>query len=229
MMRALLVALEFGGSLGSGGHWRSCRSYCARPDHLSGAPPFYFLLLFEGPGCGRNVGANPTLSHRLVGIIIIFNARYRHSELRSPGSHRLLGPRRHPQKASRQLLRESELLSSHSPYLHCAVSRTLNLNLATFIPDVSDISVIRLTLIRGFDNPTGLVWGDKGRNEGAKDRGEYRQAAGADRSGGCGVGCLMFLAPFLQFSFALLLRVSFALRDLVGLRPQLNLRSKFRD
>src|SRR5262249_19677201 len=77
---------------------------------------------------------------------------------------------------------ESEPLSSRSPYLHCAVSRTLNLKLPTFIPDVSDISVISLTLIRAFDNPTGLVWGDKGRDEGAKDRGEYRKAAGASYS-----------------------------------------------
>ena len=48
----------------------------------------------------------------------------------------------------------------------------MNLKLPTFIPDVSDISVISLTLIRGFDNPTGLVWGDKGRDEGAADCGE---------------------------------------------------------
>ena len=99
--------------------------------------------------------------------------RYRHS---SPGSQKLFGPRRHPQKASRQLLRESEPLSSRSPYLHCAVSRTLNLKLVH--PSVSDISVISLTLIRGFDNPLALCGATKPR-EGAKDRGEYRQAAGA--------------------------------------------------
>jgi len=42
--------------------------------------------------------------------------------------------------------------------------------------------VISLTLIRGFDNPTGPVWGDNGRDEGAADRGKYRQADLMDRS-----------------------------------------------
>jgi hypothetical protein len=119
--------------------------------------------------------------------------RYRHS-------HKLLGPRRHPQKASRQLLREQELLSSRSPYLLCAVSRTLNLNLPTFIPDVSDISVISLTLISGFDNPTGLVWGDKGRNEGATDRGEHRQAAGAAQTLICYLGAWHRLSGTVTFA-----------------------------
>src|SRR5437764_11179233 len=85
--------------------------------------------------------------------------RYRHS---GPGSQKLLGPRRHPQKASRQLLRESEPLSSRSPCLRCAVSRSLNLKLPTFIPDVSDISFISLTLIRAFDNPRWPCVGRQG-------------------------------------------------------------------
>ena len=40
---------------------------------------------------------------------------------------------------------------------------------------------------------------------------------------------LVFLAPSLQFSFALLLRFLFGVCDVGPPRPQLNLSSKFRD